>query len=313
MAKCSEGSKPLPSNGLRSGPTLLDNVAPRRASLNLAAGPPGGPSGPPERSSGSLDKKLCQVGGVNQNYTSAAGTLYHVQIEDLGPVVDRASDSGVRRVNVIVYANYGEPNAHIVHGHDHDYPDIRTHAHNTFIKSRIADLAAEARRVIEEAEQKQVMRIKCLIREYYLTKSEVVKREFEEANTIFPFLFSRAFLELRNERATALPATAAAAPVVAPPDLVAPVEEARSAADILRELAGDIERMVLEIEAGIQRLKAAGKADDILVQTCRKMAGRARETLAERDDSGFTARRLEMTRNSLTTTWRQVQSRLKAI
>jgi len=211
---------------------------------------------------------------------------------------------------VIVYANYGEPNAHIVHGHDHDYPDIRTHAHNTFIKSRIADLSAEARRVIEEAEQKQVMRIKCLIREYYLTKSEAVKREFEEANTIFPFLFSRAFLELRNERATAPPA---ATPAVPAPDLVAPVEEARSAADILRELAGDIERMVTEIEDGIQRLKAAGKADDILVQTCRKMAGRARETLVERDDSGFTARRLEMTRNSLTTTWRQVQSRLKAI
>ena len=216
----------------------------------------------------------------------------------------------MRRVNVIVYANYGESNAHIVHGHDHDYPDIRTHAHNTFIKSRIADLAAEARRVIEEAEQKHVMRIKCLIREYYLTKSEAVKKEFEEANTIFPFLFSRAFLELRNERAAA---PSSATPAVPLPDLVAPVEEARSAADILRELAGDIERMVSEIEDGIQRLKAAGKADDILVQTCRKMAGRARETLAERDDSGFTARRLEMTRNSLTTTWRQVQSRLKAI
>ena len=108
-------------------------------------------------------------------------------------------------MNVIVYANYGEQNAQIVHGRDHDYPDIRSHAHNTFIKSRIADLAAEARRVIEEAEQKQVMRIKCLIREYYLTKSEAVKKEFEEANTVFPFLFSRAFLELRMERATAPP------------------------------------------------------------------------------------------------------------
>ena len=107
----------------------------------------------------------------------------------------------MRRVNVIVYANYGEPNAQIVHGHDHDYPDIRTHAQNTFIKSRIADLAAEARRVIEEAEQKQVMRIKCLIREYYLTKSEAVKKEFEEANMMFPFLFSRAFLELRQDGA----------------------------------------------------------------------------------------------------------------
>ena len=47
------------------------------------------------------------------------------------------------------------------------------------------------------------MRIKCLIREYYITKSEAVKKEFEEANTVFPFLFSRAFLELKMERATA--------------------------------------------------------------------------------------------------------------
>jgi hypothetical protein len=217
----------------------------------------------------------------------------------------------VRRVNVIVYANYGESNAQIVHGRDHDYPDIRTHAHNTFITSRIADLAAEARRVIEDAEQKHVMRIKCLIREYYMTKSEAVKKEFEEANVMFPFLFSRAFLELRRERATA-PATAAAKPAEPSPEVVAPIEEARSAAAILAELAGDIERMVAEIEDGIQRLKAVGKADDILVQTCRKMTARARETLAERDVSGFTARRLEMTRNSLTTTWRQVQSRLKA-
>ena len=30
------------------------------------------------------------------------------------------------------------------------------------------------------------MRIKCLIREYYITKSEAVKKEFEEANTVLP-------------------------------------------------------------------------------------------------------------------------------
>jgi hypothetical protein len=268
---------------------------------------------PPENPTGPLDRKLCQVGGLNQNYASAAGTLYHIQIEDLGPMLDKPSGREVRRVNVIVYANYGEQNAHIVHGRDHDYPDIRSHAHNTFIKSRIADLAAEARRVIEEAEQKQVMRIKCLIREYYITKSEAVKKEFEEANTVFPFLFSRAFLELKMERATAPPvAPTLAAP---PPAVEAPLpvfDEARPAADILNELTAEIERIVTEIEDGVQTLKAAGKADDILVQTCRKLVARAQETLAERAASGFTVRRLEMNRNSLTTTWRQVQSRLKS-
>jgi hypothetical protein len=224
--------------------------------------------------------------------------------------MDRASNRELRRVNVIVYANYGEQNAQIVHGRDHDYPDIRSHAHNTFIKSRIADLAAEARRVIEEAEQKQVMRIKCLIREYYITKSELVKKEFEEANTVFPFLFSRAFLELRMERATAPPA--AGASPAALPDLELPVEEARSAADIVKELAAQIQQIMSDIDDGLLRLKAAGKSDDILVQTCRKLITRAQETLADPEASGFTVRRLEMTRNSLSTTLRQVASRLKA-
>lgn len=281
-----------------------------------ASGLPGGPAeptGPTGSPTGPLDRKLCQVGGVNQNYTSAAGTLYHIQIEDLGPVMDRVSNRELRRVNVIVYANYGEQNAQIVHGRDHDYPDIRSHAHNTFIKSRIADLAAEARRVIEEAEQKQVMRIKCLIREYYITKSEAVKKEFEEANEVFPFLFSRAFLELRMERASApvsTPAVASAAPV---PDLEAlPLEEARSAADIVKELAAQIQQIMGDIDDGLQRLKAAGKSDDILVQTCRKLIARAQETLNDPEASGFTVRRLEMTRNSLSTTLRQVASRLKA-
>jgi len=276
-------------------------------------GLPGNPAEPPGSPTGPLDRKLCQVGGVNQNYTSAAGTLYHIQIEDLGPVLDKTSNRELRRVNVIVYANYGEQNAQIVHGRDHDYPDIRSHAHNTFIKSRIADLAAEARRVIEEAEQKQVMRIKCLIREYYLTKSEAVKKEFEEANIIFPFLFSRAFLELRMERATAPPAAPAGAPAPALADLEAlPVEEARSAADIVKELAAQIQQIMGDIDDGLQRLKAAGKSDDILVQTCRKLVTRAQETLSDPEASGFTVRRLEMTRNSLSTTLRQVASRLKA-
>jgi hypothetical protein len=253
------------------------------------------------------------VGGVNQNYTSAAGTLYHIQIEDLGPVMDRVSNRELRRVNVIVYANYGEQNAQIVHGRDHDYPDIRSHAHNTFIKSRIADLAAEARRVIEEAEQKQVMRIKCLIREYYITKSEAVKKEFEEANEVFPFLFSRAFLELRMERASAPVSTPAVASAAPAPDLEAlPLEEARSAADIVKELAAQIQQIMGDIDDGLQRLKAAGKSDDILVQTCRKLIARAQETLNDPEASGFTVRRLEMTRNSLSTTLRQVASRLKA-
>ena len=77
-----------------------------------------------------LARHLCQVVGLNQNFTSKVGTPYHVQIEDRGPLLDAASEQWVRRVNVIVYANYGEPNARIIHGRDHDFPDVRTQEHN---------------------------------------------------------------------------------------------------------------------------------------------------------------------------------------
>lgn len=261
--------------------------------------------------------------GLNLNYTSAAGTLYHVQIEDRGPVMDRVSETEVRRVNVIVYANYGEPNARIIHGRDHDFPDVRTQEQNTLVKQKIQELAAEAKSIVEEKEQRQVMRIKALIREYYLTKNEAVKKEFEEANAAFPFLFSRAWQELKQERARsgeAAPQAAAPAPPpppVAPepepevePEAVEPVDVVYPLDAELREAVIEIERIIIELGHDLQLLKARGRADDILLQTCRKLVTRAKETLAGREPSEFTIRRLEMTRNSLMTTWRQVKSRL---
>ena len=70
---------------------------------------------------------------------------------------------------MIVYANYGEPNARIIHGRDHDFPDLRTQEHNQAILGRIPELVAAAREIIEEKERKQVQRIKGLIREYHRT------------------------------------------------------------------------------------------------------------------------------------------------
>jgi len=152
---------------LGSGGTVLKIVS--------SGGPPA-PQQPP--GSGPLDRKLCQVGGLNQNYTSSSGTLYHIQIEDRGPLMDVVSEQEVRRVNLVVYANYGEANARIVHSRDHDYPDVRSQEHNRFIQQRIQELAVEARATIEEKEQRQVLRIKCLIREYYHTKVDTIKKEF---------------------------------------------------------------------------------------------------------------------------------------
>ncbi len=231
-------------------------------------------------------------------------------------MLDRVSEKEVRRVNVIVYANYGEANARIVHGRDHDYPDERTQEHNRFVQERIQELAAEARTIIEEKEQRQVARIKALIREYYLTKDEAAKKEFEQSNALYPFLFSRAWMELKQEKprmaaeGPLLPPGAAGSPA-AEADLVAPPEDVLYPLDAeLRERVIEIERIIIELGHDLSQLKARGTADDILLQTCRKLVARAKDSLSGKEASEFSVRRLEMTRNSLMTTWRQVRSRL---
>jgi len=249
-----------------------------------------------------LDRSRCQVGGINQNYTSRAGTPYHIQIEDRGPVVDRVSEQGVRRLSLIVYASYGEPNARIVHGADHDFPDLRTHEHNRFIEQKIQELAAQSRQVIEEKEDRQVARIKALVREYYATKNEATKKEFEQANATFPFVFSRAWMELKADKSAGAPAPSA--PEI-PEEVIYPLDAE------LRERVIEIERVIIALGQDIQRLKAHGGIDDILLQTCRKLVTRAKESLSGREPAEFSVRRLDMTRNSLMTTWRQVKSRLR--
>jgi hypothetical protein len=276
----------------------------------------GGSAQPASPQVGSLDRRLCQVVGLNHNYTSGTGTFYHIQIEDRGPVMDRISEREVRRVNVIIYANYGEPNARIIFGRDHDFEDVRTQDHNRFIAQKIAELAAEARAVVEDTEQRMIARIKALIREYYVTKAEATKKEFESANLTFPFLFSRAWGELKKER----PAAAAAAlPVSAEPEPPTPLPETEVLPEEvlypldaeLRAQVIDIERVIIQLGQDLQRLKAQGGADDILLQTCRKLVTRAKDGISGRQPSEFNSRRLDMTRNSLLTTWRQVRSRLR--
>jgi hypothetical protein len=268
-----------------------------------------------------LDKHLCQVVGLNQNYSSAAGTLYHIQIEDRGPLVDRVSEKEVRRLNVIVYANYGEPSARIVYGRDHDFEDVRTRGYNAFVAAKIQELAQEARAIIEDREQRQVFQIKCLIYGYYRNKNEQTKREFEEANALYPFLFSRAWHEIRQERAASAAAGAVSTAVVVPPPEPEPPEVEPDAPPTevlypldpeLRQRVMEIERVIIELGKDIQSLRANGDADDILLQTCRKLVHRAKESLAGREPSEFNARRLDMTRNALITTWRQVRSRLRS-
>src|SRR5262249_43272812 len=116
----------------------------------------------------------------------------------------------------------------------------------------------------------------------------------------FPFLFSRAWLELKQERASVSPV----APAAAAPAHIEPAEEIVYPLDKeLRDHVLEIERLMAELDHDLKKLKDAGKADDILVQTCRKLVARAKDTLSGRDRSEFNVRRLDMMRNSLTTTW----------
>jgi len=257
-----------------------------------------------------LDRKLCQVVGVNQNYTSSSGTLYHIQVEDRGPVLDRITEKEVRRVNLIIYSNYGEPDAHIVHGSDQDFEDLRTAEHNRFIEGKVKELADEARRLVEAHEERQIAKIKELLLEYHRTKSEEAKKDFEAKNAQYPFLFSRAWREIREGRARPAPVEPSAPtpelePEAPPTDVVYPLDPE------LRERVLEIERLITQLGKDLQRLRARGIADDILTQTCRKLVLRAKDTLRGAVPSDFNLRRLEMTRNSLVKTWKQVKSLLR--
>jgi len=256
--------------------------------------------------------------GLNQNYSSRSGTAYHIQIEDCGPVFDDVSEDWVRRINVIAYANYGETTARIVHGRDHDLPDVRTHAHNRVVSRRIQELAAEAVRLLDEKEGRQVARLQKLLKRYYETRDDAAKKEFEAQNALYPFVFARAFQELRAERARAaepMPAEPvrpeAATPSLELPPAAFETEEVVYPLDpALRDLVLEIERVSEELQRDLAALKALGAADDILQATCAKLVARARESLSRRHGPDFATRHLEMTRNSLLTAYRQVRARL---
>jgi hypothetical protein len=220
-------------------------------------------------------------------------------------------------VNVIACANYGEPTARIVYGKDHDFPDIRTHEHNRTVALRIQELAAEARDLLEEKETRRVGRIKDLLQRYYRTRDDKVKREIEDANALYPFVFARAFQELKADRPAA---SDTAAPPMAPepsvhegfPTRAAEFEETDYPLDpVRRELVLQIERVAAEMQRDLAALKARGAADDILQATCAKLLARAKDSLTRHDSSSdFATRYLEMTRNSLVTAYRQVRARV---
>lgn len=261
----------------------------------------------PLQGGGLLPRDRCKVIGLNQNFYSRPGTGYHIQIEDRGPVFDDATEEWVRRLNTIVYAHYGEPDARIVHARDEDYPDLRTPEHNRLIETRIREAAAEAKVALEEREARQGTRIKALLYRYHRSRDEAVRAELDEANRLYPFTFAQAWQELKAERAHAEEAPSAEPPPPRIDEPTYPLEPAR------RELVLEIDRVRETLEHDLEELKAAGAADDILLVMCTKVLCRARESLAQPAETGtdFAQRRLEMTKGCLVTTCRQVRARLR--
>jgi hypothetical protein len=250
-----------------------------------------------------LEPGLCRVGGLNLDYTSRSGTPYHIQIEDRGPVIDRLTGRPVRRVNVVVHANYREPNAGIIHGCDHDYPDIRTRDHNAFIGRELHEQAAGAKSLIEERERRKIERLKRRIREYHATRSEAIKGEFEQTNALYPFVFARAWEELRRERAQP--------PAAAPGSAKGPFAGAGYPADDdLREHVLEIERIIIGIGQDMARVRADRGPDEALLRSCGEAVAHARAVMSGEGTSRLDPRRLLLVRNTLLTAWRRVHARL---
>jgi hypothetical protein len=262
----------------------------------------------------SIDRQLCRVGGLNQNYVSSSGTPCHIQIEDYGPMVDRGSDEAVRRLNVIVYANYGTPGARIIFGKDFDYPDVRTSEYNQVIKDQMNQLVSQAQAVVEQMEQRELALIRTSLANRGHLPSDDLRKEFKECAELYPALFRRALGELKAQAASAPPV-----PEVVPP--APPADQGPRADDIVYPLEPELRRRVIEIEGLIvklgqdfMRLKAYGLADDILLQRCRKLVDQARGSISRsggHNTGDLQARMLDMTIDNLAKTWRQIRSQLK--
>ena len=91
-----------------------------------------------------------------------------------------------------------------------------------------------------------------------------MKREFEDANALYPFVFARAFQELKAERSAALEAAAAPPPPAALPAEIPSgplaVEETVYPIDAtLRELVLEIERVAEELQRDLAELRSKGR------------------------------------------------------
>jgi hypothetical protein len=266
---------------------------------------------------GTLDPSLCRIGGLNQNFATSCGTPCHVQVEDYGPVIDRASEQAVRRVNVIVYAMYGTASARIVFGRDFDYPDVRTHEYNATIKEQMHELVAQAQAETEQMEQRELTCMRAWMAGRNGDDDATLRDEFREFAELYPAVFKRVLAERKAAAREAPPAAAAPLPPTAPASKM-PEAPPIPPAEVVYPLDAERRRRVIEIEGIIarvdqdfRRLKAHGLADDLLQQRCRKLIEHARECISNQRTGTTDIRILDIALDNLSKTWRQIRSQLQ--
>ena len=286
----------------------------------------GGPS------DGGLARHLCQVVGLNQNLRfEGRDSLPHPDRRPRAGGRIAVLESEVRRVNVIVYANYGEPNARIIYGRDNDFDDRRSQEHNRFIAAEIGRLSLGRRRSSSRRRRAGWRGSRPTIREYHQTKSEEAKKAFEEANTLLPV---RVLAGLdgaeAGEGTPAADRTRRLRPGPSPTAGGGPPEAfgrppRRRATESGGGLRGRLSPRIPSCASASSRSSAswssswrdldrATRPRAASTTSCSRPAasssrGPARASTTARPPT-YTTSRLEMTRNSLMTTWRQVQSRL---
>ena len=203
-------------------------------------------------------------------------------------MVDRVSETEVRRVNVIIYANYGEPNARIVHGRDHDFHDSAPTSTTSSSRTHLRSWRPRPGPIIEEKEQRQVFRIKALIREYYLTKNEADQAGVRGGQRALPVPVLGAWASSSGRGSAAAGPRPLPEPAPSPSTVAVPAPEERASPKRCSIPSTRPARAGHRDRAAHHRARAGPRsgsrppagADDILLQTCRKLVSRAKESLS---------------------------------
>ena len=256
-----------------------------------------------------LPRHLCRVMGFNKNHSSRTGTLYHLQVEDLGPIFDEATEAWVRRLNVIAYANYGEPTARIVlrqgprpAGHAHSRAQPRRRAAHPRPGGRGGARPRGEGRTTGRSREEPARALLPHARR----RRQAGVRGSEPA---LPARLRARLPGAQGEPNPRRPKCRLRRPRLHPSKRWSIRSTRTSASSCSRSSA-----WATSCGATCRRSRRAGPPTTSCRPPARKLLARAKESLTRSDSpSEFAARYLDMTRNSLVTAYRQVRARLTRV